>query len=72
MAGIDVVHVPYKGTGPAMNDLIGGHVHVMFSGICSARPHMDAGALRALAVTGEARNAATPAVPTFAEAGLRA
>ena len=44
--------------------------HVMFSGISSARPHMDSGALRALAVTGEARNAATPDVPTFAEAGL--
>ncbi len=70
VAGIDVAHVPYKGTGPAMNDLIGGHVHVMFSGISSARPHMDSGALRALAVTGEARNAATPDVPTFAEAGL--
>ena len=70
VAGIDVAHVPYKGTGPAMNDLIGGHVQVMFSGISSARPHMDAGKLRALAVTGEARNAATPDVPTFAEAGL--
>jgi tripartite-type tricarboxylate transporter receptor subunit TctC len=70
VAGIDVAHVPYKGTGPAMNDLIGGHVHVMFSGISSARPHMDSGALRALAVTGDTRNAATPAVPTFAEAGL--
>jgi tripartite-type tricarboxylate transporter receptor subunit TctC len=70
VAGIDIVHVPYKGTGPAMNDLIGGHVDVMFSGISSARPYMDAGTLRALAVTGETRNAATPDVPTFAEAGL--
>jgi len=70
VAGIDVKHVPYKGTGPAMNDLIGGHVQVMFSGISSARPHMDAGTLRALGVTGDARNAATPGVPTFAEAGL--
>ena len=70
VAGIDVVHVPYKGTGPAMNDLIGGHVDVMFSGISSARPYMDAGTLRAFAVTGETRNAATPDVPTFAEAGL--
>jgi tripartite-type tricarboxylate transporter receptor subunit TctC len=70
VAGIDVAHVPYKGTGPAMNDLIGGHVQVMFSGISSARPYMDAGTLRALAVTGEARNAAVPDVPTFAEAGL--
>jgi tripartite-type tricarboxylate transporter receptor subunit TctC len=70
VAGIDIIHVPYKGTGPAMNDLIGGHVDVMFSGISSARPHLDAGTLRALAVTGETRNAATPDVPTFAEAGL--
>src|ERR1041385_4028788 len=70
VAGIDVKHVPYKGTGPAMNDLISGHVQVMFSGISSARPFMDAGTLRALAVTGEARNAAVPDVPTFAEAGL--
>ena len=70
VAGIDVVHVPYKGTGPAMNDLVGGHVDVMFSGISSAKPFMDAGTLRAYAVTGETRNAAVPDVPTFAEAGL--
>ena len=70
VAGIDIVHVPYKGTGPAMNDLIGGHVDVMFSGISSAKPFMDAGTLRAYAVTGETRNAAVPDVPTFAEAGL--
>jgi len=69
VAGVDVVHVPYRGTGPAMNDLLGGHVDVMFSGISSARPHMDSGALHALAVTGEKRNAAVPDVPTFAEAG---
>jgi tripartite-type tricarboxylate transporter receptor subunit TctC len=69
VAGIDVVHVPYRGTGPAMNDLIGGHVDVMFSGISSARPHLDSGALRGLAVTGEKRNAAVPDVPTFTEAG---
>ena len=53
-----------------MNDLIGGHVDVMFSGISSARPFMDSGQLNALAVTGDARNPATPDVPTFAEAGL--
>jgi tripartite-type tricarboxylate transporter receptor subunit TctC len=69
VASIDVIHVPYKGTGPAMNDLIGGHVDVMFSGISSARPHLDAGALRGLAVTGDTRNSAVPDVPTFAEAG---
>jgi tripartite-type tricarboxylate transporter receptor subunit TctC len=70
VTGIDIVHVPYKGTGPAMNDLVGGHVDIMFSGISSAKPFMDAGTLRAYAVTGETRNAAVPDVPTFAEAGL--
>jgi tripartite-type tricarboxylate transporter receptor subunit TctC len=69
-AGIDLVHVPYKGTGPAMNDLVGGHVDVMFSGISSARPFMESGALVALAVTGDARNSAVPDVPTFKESGL--
>ena len=70
IAGIEMKHVPYKGTGPAMNDLVGGHVQVMFSGISSARPYLDGGTLRALAVTGDTRNAAVPDVPTFAEAGL--
>ena len=53
-----------------MNDLIGGHVDVMFSGISSARPFIDDKKLNALAVTGDKRNPATPDVPTFAEAGL--
>jgi tripartite-type tricarboxylate transporter receptor subunit TctC len=69
-AGIDLVHVPYKGTGPAMNDLVGGHVGVMFSGISSAKPFLDSGALIGLAVTGDKRNSAVPDVPTFKEAGL--
>jgi tripartite-type tricarboxylate transporter receptor subunit TctC len=69
VAGINVVHVPYKGAGPAMNDLIGGHVDVMFSGISSARPYLEARTLRALAVT-EKRNPAVPDVPTFAEMGF--
>jgi tripartite-type tricarboxylate transporter receptor subunit TctC len=72
VAGIDIVHIPYKGTGPAMQDLLGGHVSVMFSGISSAKPQAEAGKLRALAVTGAARNSAMPEVPTFAEAGLGA
>jgi tripartite-type tricarboxylate transporter receptor subunit TctC len=70
VAGIDLIHIAYKGTGPAINDLIGGHVDVMFSGISSARPQLDAGALRGFAVTGEQRNSAVPNVPTFAEEGF--
>ena len=55
MAGIDVVHVPYKGVGPAMSDLLGGHVASMVSNIASAKPHIDSGKLRPLGVTSRAR-----------------
>ncbi|MGK7865013.1 Bug family tripartite tricarboxylate transporter substrate binding protein [Falsiroseomonas sp. E2-1-a4] len=70
VAGIDLVHVPYRGTGPATTDVVAGHVPLMFNGISAARPHVDSGRLRALAVTGTQRAAALPDVPTFAEAGL--
>jgi tripartite-type tricarboxylate transporter receptor subunit TctC len=70
VAGIDLVHVPYRGTGPATTDVVAGHVPLMFNGISAARPHVDAGRLRALAVTGDRRAPALPDVPTFAEAGL--
>jgi tripartite-type tricarboxylate transporter receptor subunit TctC len=70
VAGIDLVHVPYRGTGPATIDVVAGHVPLMFNGISAARPHVDAGRLRPLAVTGDRRAAALPNVPTFAEAGL--
>ena len=70
VARVDITHVPYKGSAPAMTDLVGGQVHMQFAGISSARPFIDAGRLRALAVTGTQRNAATPTVPTFDEAGL--
>lgn len=69
-AGVDITHVPYKGTGPAMNDLLGGQVSMQFAGISTARPHVDAGKLRAMAVTGTARNPAMPGVPTFDEMGV--
>ncbi|WP_426959047.1 Bug family tripartite tricarboxylate transporter substrate binding protein [Muricoccus radiodurans] len=67
---IDMVHVPYRGTGPATNDVVAGHVPVMFNGASAVKPHVDAGRLRALAVTGLARNPALPDTPTFTEVGL--
>ncbi|MBX9463890.1 MAG: tripartite tricarboxylate transporter substrate binding protein [Aquamicrobium sp.] len=66
---IDVIHVPYKGTGPATTDLVGGHVQYMFNGISASRPHLDSGAVIPVAVTGDERNPAVPDVPTFAELG---
>jgi tripartite-type tricarboxylate transporter receptor subunit TctC len=70
-AGIDVVHVPYKGVGPAMSDLIGGHVASMVSNVASAKPHIDSGKLRPLGVTSRARAAALPDVPSMEEAGVK-
>jgi len=70
VAKVDITHVPYKGSAPAMTDLVGGQVQMQFAGISSARPYIDAGRLRPLAVTGTQRNSATPTVPTFDEAGV--
>ena len=67
---VDIVHVPYKGTGPALNDLIGGQVQMMVSTFASALPHTRTGRLRALAVTTAKRSNAAPDVPTLAEAGV--
>jgi len=67
MAGIDMLHVPYKGAGPAMTDLIGGQVHMLITGLSSAMPHIKAGKLRALGVTGAARVKALPDLPTIGE-----
>ena len=69
-AKVFIVHIPYKGTGPAMSDLLGGQVHMQFAGISSARSHVEAGRLRPIAVTGKQRNPAMPNVPTFDESGL--
>ncbi len=66
----DMLHVPYKGTGPAVTDLIGGQVQVMISTFASALPHVRSGRLRALGVTSASRSAATPEVPTLIEAGV--
>jgi tripartite-type tricarboxylate transporter receptor subunit TctC len=69
-ARVDMVHVPYKGAGPALNDALAGQVQVLFDNLPSSLPHIQAGKLRALAVASERRVAALPDVPTFAEAGL--
>ena len=70
MAQVDMLHVPYKGSGPAVTDLIGGQVDVMFDSVTSALPHIRSGKLRAIAVTTPKRSSALPGVPTIAEAGL--
>jgi tripartite-type tricarboxylate transporter receptor subunit TctC len=70
MAGIKMNHIPYKGTGPALTDTIGGQTDVFFSSTATAMPQVQAGKLRALAVTTAKRIAALPAVPTVAESGV--
>lgn len=69
-AGIDLVHVAYKGTGPALNDLLGGQVSMMFSQLSSAIPHIQSGKLRAIGVASLKRSAAMPDLPTVAEQGF--
>jgi tripartite-type tricarboxylate transporter receptor subunit TctC len=69
-AGTDLQHVPYKGTGPALNDLLGGQVAMSFTDILTAIPYVKTGKLRALGVTTQARSQALPDVPTVAEQGL--
>lgn len=72
VAGVQMVHIPYKGAGLAIVDLLGGHVSIMFSSIGAAGPHANVGRIRALAVTGPARAPALPTVPTLAESGYPA
>jgi len=71
MAKVNLVHVPYKGGGPALIDLVAGHVEIFIAVISTAAPQVRAGKARALAVTGPRRAAAFPDVPTVAETGLR-
>lgn len=70
MAGVQIVHVPYKGSGPAMADLLANQVQLMFDNLPGSLPHVKAGRLRALAVTSATRSPALPDVPTMAEAGI--
>jgi tripartite-type tricarboxylate transporter receptor subunit TctC len=68
--GTQLQHVPYKGTGPALTDLVAGHIQVMFGNIVAALPQVKAGKLRGLAVTTAKRSSILPDTPTVAEAGL--
>jgi tripartite-type tricarboxylate transporter receptor subunit TctC len=70
LAGMKMTHVPYKGGGQAIIDLVGGHVQVMFSGFSAAMPHIKSGKIRPLAVTGARRSPALADVPTIAEQGF--
>ena len=70
LAGVDMVHIPYKGSGPAIQDVIGGQVPMMFDTSVVAGPHIESGRLRALAVTSSKRAAVFPNVPTMAESGV--
>jgi len=68
LAKINMIHIPYKGGGPAMSDLLGGQVNTMFATVSTAVPHIKSGKLKGLAVTSSRRAAALPAIPTIAEA----
>jgi tripartite-type tricarboxylate transporter receptor subunit TctC len=70
MAGVQMTHIPYKGSGPALQDLIGGQVQLMFDNLPPSLPQIKAGKLRALAVTSSTRSPALPDTPTIAESGL--
>ena len=70
-AQVNLVHVPYKGSAPALNDVLAGHVPLMFDLIATALPNVQSGKLKALAVTGRERSALLPNVPTARESGLR-
>jgi tripartite-type tricarboxylate transporter receptor subunit TctC len=70
MAKIDMQHIPYKGSGPAVTDLLGGQVNYMFDSITSAKPHIASGKLRAIGLTTAKRSKSLPGIPTIAESGL--
>ena len=70
LAGVRMVHIPYKGSGPALTDLISGEVQVGFGPVITGLPHVKSGKLKALAVTGLRRSASAPDIPTVAESGV--
>jgi tripartite-type tricarboxylate transporter receptor subunit TctC len=70
MAGLDIQHIPYRGTAPAVTDIISGQIHAMFANALTAKPQVDAGKVRALAVSGPKRIDALPGIPPVAQAGV--
>ena len=70
LAGVDIVHLPYKGAGPAFADLLSGTLQVLFSDLAGPQPYIQDGRMRALAITSDKRVASVPQVPTMGEAGL--
>jgi len=70
MTGVDMLHIPYKGSAPAVTDLMGGQVNIMFDNIPSSLPHIKSGKLHAIATTGAKRDPALPDLPTIAESGV--
>ena len=70
MTGIEIRHIPYRGVGPALNDLVAGQVGILIAGVLTTKPQVDAGTVRGLAVTGLKRVEALPDIPTVAEAGI--
>src|SRR5213080_406181 len=70
LAGVDLQHIPYRGTAPAMTDMISGQIAAMFSNALTAKPQIDSGAVRALGVSGRKRSEAMPDVPPIAEVGV--
>ena len=70
LAKINIVHIPYKGSAPAMNDVIAGRIHMLFDTVLAAAPHIKAGTVRAIAVSSAQRTSQLPDVPTVSEAGV--
>ena len=68
--GVNVTHVPYRGLGPAMQDLIGGRVQYMCNSVSTSKPQIEGGHVKAIAVTGLKRSPALPAIPTVKEQGV--
>jgi tripartite-type tricarboxylate transporter receptor subunit TctC len=71
MAGIDIVHVPYKGVGAATVDVVGGQIALLLAGVSVLKPHVDGGRLRALAISTAKRSTIVPDVPTMDESGVK-